>query len=262
MNCSYRQAFTLVELSIVLVILGLLTGGILTGQSLIKAAELRSVITEIQRHQTALQSFNDQYMDIPGDMKTATQYWGDDNAACADAAVTNGTPGTCNGDGDGRIEDGGVINATGERFEYWRQLALAGLIEGSYTGLAGSLSVGDHLYGLNSPASKFPQGVWSVGYLGAQSGHAVVFNGNYDNIMILGIKDSVTGKIQNPLLKPEEMWNIDTKLDDGKPGRGKIIARYWDNLCATAATSADLDAPYKLTDNTAQCVLYVLGQYQ
>ena len=49
-----RSAFSLVELSIVLVILGLLTGGILTGQSLIRAAELRSVTSQMQQYRVAV----------------------------------------------------------------------------------------------------------------------------------------------------------------------------------------------------------------
>lgn len=65
------RGFSLVELSIVLVILGLLTGGILAGQSLIRAAELRSVTTEYGRWVTAMHSFRDKYMAIPGDMRDA-----------------------------------------------------------------------------------------------------------------------------------------------------------------------------------------------
>lgn len=70
------RGFSLVELSIVLVILGLLTGGILSGQSLIRAAELRSVVTDIQQIQTSIYSFRDRYMALPGDMKDATDFWG------------------------------------------------------------------------------------------------------------------------------------------------------------------------------------------
>ena len=71
-----RSAFSLVELSIVLVILGLLTGGILSGQSLIRAAELRSVTTEYSRYTAATYSFRDKYFALPGDMSNAESFWG------------------------------------------------------------------------------------------------------------------------------------------------------------------------------------------
>ena len=70
------QGFSLVELSIVLVILGLLTGGILAGQSLIRASELRAATAEYQRYATSIQSFRDKYMALPGDMTNATRFWG------------------------------------------------------------------------------------------------------------------------------------------------------------------------------------------
>ncbi|PZP83692.1 MAG: type II secretion system protein, partial [Azospirillum brasilense] len=58
---SPTHGFSLVELSIVLVILGLLTGGILGGQSLIRAAELRTISTDANRYITAAQTFRDKY---------------------------------------------------------------------------------------------------------------------------------------------------------------------------------------------------------
>lgn len=70
-----KHGFSLVELSIVLVILGLLTGGILAGQSLIRAAELRSVSTEQSRWVTAANSFRDKYFALPGDFRDATKFW-------------------------------------------------------------------------------------------------------------------------------------------------------------------------------------------
>ena len=71
-----RYGFSLVELSIVLVILGLLVGGVLTGQSLIRAAELRSVSTEYSRYVASVHTFRDKYFALPGDMTNATQFWG------------------------------------------------------------------------------------------------------------------------------------------------------------------------------------------
>jgi prepilin-type N-terminal cleavage/methylation domain-containing protein len=70
------RGFTLVELSIVLVILGLLAGGVLAGQGLIRAAELRSITTDQQRFLIAIRAFRDQYRSLPGDMPNATLVWG------------------------------------------------------------------------------------------------------------------------------------------------------------------------------------------
>jgi prepilin-type N-terminal cleavage/methylation domain-containing protein len=130
-----KRAFSLVELSIVLVILGLLVGGVLSGQSLIRAAQLRAITAEYSRYVTATQSFKDKYFALPGDMNNATSFWGAADgstgltAACFGAAGT-GTQ-TCNGDGSGTIYP---TSASDESLRFWQHLARAGLIEGSYTG--------------------------------------------------------------------------------------------------------------------------------
>ncbi len=78
-----RHGFSLVELSIVLVILGLLTGGILAGKSLMRASELRAVSTEYQRYLTAAQSFRGKYFELPGDFSKAQSFWGIAHATAA-----------------------------------------------------------------------------------------------------------------------------------------------------------------------------------
>lgn len=60
-----RRAFSLVELSIVLVILGLLVGGILAGRALIHASELRGVHTEFNQYKTAVMAFRNKYLLYP-----------------------------------------------------------------------------------------------------------------------------------------------------------------------------------------------------
>lgn len=148
---SHREkAFSLVELSIVLVILGLLTGGILTGQSLIRASELRSVATDLQRYQAAVHTFRDKYFALPGDMPNATRFWGVQHATPATCITTASTTAlTCNGDGNGQVAD-----TTYEAFRFWQHLANAGLIEGSYSGVTGPDSGFDHVIGVNAPRAK------------------------------------------------------------------------------------------------------------
>jgi prepilin-type N-terminal cleavage/methylation domain-containing protein len=68
--------FTLIELSIVLVIIGLIVGGILTGQELIKSATVRSEVSELENIETAIYAFRDKYGGLPGDLSNATAFFG------------------------------------------------------------------------------------------------------------------------------------------------------------------------------------------
>lgn len=139
MNNSISQnGFSLVELSIVLVILGLLTGGILGGQELIRAAELRAAPTELNKYRTAVYTFRDKYFALPGDMPNAVRFWtpaaggtadGMDSA-CTSLDHTSPSTGTetCNGNGNNQIELGS------EMLRFWQHLGNAGLIEGAIHG--------------------------------------------------------------------------------------------------------------------------------
>src|ERR1700742_2576195 len=95
-----RRAFSLVELSIVLVILGLLVGGILGGKSLIRASELRSVVTQHDQILTAILGFKDKYFALPGDMNNATQFWGALNPVSFCMTGHSVDQKTCDGNGD------------------------------------------------------------------------------------------------------------------------------------------------------------------
>lgn len=237
-----RNGFSLVELSVVLVILGLLVGGVLSGQSLIRSSELRTVTTEYQRYSATVQMFRDKYFAVPGDFNNAVAFWG--------AA-------TVNGDGFGTLSIASGLGLTGEIFQFWNQLALAGLIEGTYTGLAGSnagWTGGDSVPGTNVPKSKMNNGAWGVGTDLNNAGSTQHYVAIYGNLFTFGAK-SVGTIPDTALLKPEEAWNIDTKLDDGQPGAGRIIAQYWNNACATASSNTDYAKPYNLAVNTPQCAL-------
>jgi prepilin-type N-terminal cleavage/methylation domain-containing protein len=249
------RAFSLVELSIVLVILGLLIGGVLAGQSLIRASELRSITTQYQRYMTATLSFRDKYFMLPGDINNAQSFWGVAHATPATCKTTASTTAlTCNGDGNGKID-----NSAGsvEWFRFWQHLANAGLIEGSFSGI--DLSAGPTGYGAttaNVPAGKISSSLWFVYDMGTQSFSSIWFDGIYNNTL------AFAGVFPNydpatPNLKPEEAWNIDTKLDDGKPATGRVVARAQNgfNLCTDVAVSSTLTANYLLTSTDKNCSL-------
>ena len=254
------RAFSLVELSIVLVILGLLTGGILAGQSLIRAAEIRSIATEYERFTAATQTFRDKYFALPGDMNNATRFWARTvNAAhcVTSSAAAVGTPGTCDGNANGTINGGAAASESGEIFQFWRHLALAGLIEGTYTGIASTASYEHSVIGGNIPASKLSNAGWSAwasNYAGDASSYAM----DYGNGFMFG--GVTTSKAQNAIIKPEEAWNIDTKLDDGRPAYGKIIARHWSTcniVNSGVASFSNYDTSYNLTSTASSCALHL-----
>jgi prepilin-type N-terminal cleavage/methylation domain-containing protein len=244
-------AFSLVELSIVLVILGLLVGGVLAGQSLIRAAELRAVTTEYNKFYTASRAFRDKYFAVPGDMSNATKFWGA-SAACPATAGT-GTQ-TCDGDGNGSIGLSGGTSQYSESFTYWQHLANAGLIEGTYTGMSGAGGSYESNT-TNSPKSKLASAIWfvSTDTFSAPAFFPVALARSNFRIGALAGTNWPFGK----LLKPEEAWNIDTKLDDGLPGTGKVTAptNGYANEPNCASTAVASTAVYSVNLSSLECIL-------
>ena len=66
---ALTAGFTLIELSVVLVIIGLIVGSVLVGQSLISAAGVRATIAQIEKYNTAANTFREKYGYLPGDIK-------------------------------------------------------------------------------------------------------------------------------------------------------------------------------------------------
>ncbi|MCC7259599.1 MAG: prepilin-type N-terminal cleavage/methylation domain-containing protein, partial [Alphaproteobacteria bacterium] len=142
----YHQGFTLTELAIVIVIIGLLAGGIMGGGIILKSSELKSVGADMQMYKMAVNTFHQQYFGLPGDVSNAEEFWGTDSAGCPDGGGT----GTCNGDADGNWSADGKEGLRG-----WEQMGLAGIIPSNYTG---ALTSGDLVTGTHIPSSKVSGG--------------------------------------------------------------------------------------------------------
>jgi prepilin-type N-terminal cleavage/methylation domain-containing protein len=115
-----QTGFTLIEIAIVLVIIGLLLGGVLKGQELITSARVRNLISQQDGVKAAYFGFLDRFRSLPGDYSLAS-------TNIANVAVG------ANGNGNGQIQSilgGGTID---EHIAVWDHLSHAGFINGSYT---------------------------------------------------------------------------------------------------------------------------------
>lgn len=268
-----RTGFSLVELSIVLVILGLLVGGILSGKSLIRASELRSITTQQGQISTAVKAFKDKYFQLPGDFNNAISFWGAANAAPASCVVTpSSDKRTCNGNGDGVIypiaydPGGGAPWVPYEGARFWQHLANADLIEGQYSGLPTTYISGagkDSGTGLTISLPGKIQGSYWATYNISAVGFGYSFNGETGNALILGAPGSIPSFSMAGIMTPTEVWNIDTKMDDGKPGTGKVVvyAPSGLNQCTDTNNAATLTANYLLTSDAIACGITFRQQF-
>lgn len=245
-----HSGFSLVEISIVLVILGLLVGGVLVGKTLIHASELRAITTEYSRYKTATYAFRDKYLALPGDITNAQTIWGVLHATPSTCNTTVATStATCNGDGDGII---GISDGLGyEPFRFWQHLANAGLIEGTYSGTATGWNI---VLGTNVPPSKIQNAGWCVRYQDANPGGGRFFDAvRPTQYFTFGISDP-SDPCEGSSLTPEDAWNIDGKLDDGMPNGGTVIAGQR-TICTTSSGTGDTAATYKVTSSNIACFL-------
>lgn len=258
MNLSSHNAkkssagFSLLELSIVLAVIGIIVGGVLLGQQLVRSSELRALVEDRERVQSAVLAFKERYNTLPGDMTNATFFWGAAHATLANCKTTVGTgTQTCNGDGDGKAGLDDSLADTSNDYEYFRamqHLANAGLIEGKYTGVAGSGGASHAVPGTNVPASRIAGGGYTLKYIGTVAGHASLFDGSYKHVYTVGAATAASDT-GGPILKPIEALNIDRKVDDGLPAAGTVTA-----LKSSAATT-----PLCSTTDVATTSVYNIG---
>ena len=212
-------AFTLVELAIVLVVIGLVIGGIMLGRALLGTGALRGVIADAQKYQSAVNGFQAKYDALPGDMKNATSYWGTDANGCPTHTTRTIRTATCNGDGDGLLGD-----ANPELFRAWQHLGNSALITGSFTGVTGAGGAYNAVIGENVPAASMEGGGFAFHpYLGnGYGGDANRYAADYGEATLVFGREDGTESLYSDILSPTDAWNLDTKMDNGLPGSGRI----------------------------------------
>ena len=214
-----QSGFTLIEIAIVLVIIGLLLGGVLKGQELITSARVRNLISQQDGVKAAFFGFQDRYRALPGDYPGAQA-----NTNIPNVAATLG------GNGDGQILNTGAAN---EQTIAWTHMSHAGFLTGSFN--MGTAT--DAVAAANTPANTYNAFLQLV----------------YDNVYSVIVGDPAATARHNlktgNQVPVEIMTEVDRKVDDGNPGRGSFRFSVYlgAGTAPTAATCADLTAGNWLT---------------
>jgi prepilin-type N-terminal cleavage/methylation domain-containing protein len=220
-----KNAFTLVELAIVIVIIGLLVGGVLAGQELIKQSEIRRFITDMKAIESAVLQYYDKYRAYPGDDGGATARW----SSC-------GNIGMCK-DGDRNKQ----IAASETPMTH---LLAANLIKGSLcppiAGLDSTL--------LNSPIKNACWGIW-------KPTASVALFGQSDFTWLFVITPTSAG-----VFTGADTMTIDMKVDDGNASLGKMLGiSGGGGACTTPndwVTTPAGGAEYNISSNSKGCRPY------
>jgi prepilin-type N-terminal cleavage/methylation domain-containing protein len=179
-----QGGFTLVEIAIVLVIIGLLLGGVLKGQELITQAKIKNVTNDLNGIAAAVYGYQDRYKSFPGD---------DGKAATVGSVTGRWGTDTTNGDANGQV--GGVFSsatATEESRLFWQHLRLAGFVAG------------------DSTSTAQPQNALG-GIVGVQMNAGVATKLDLSGLVVCS--SNLPGKVANA---------VDTQLDDGITNKGTV----------------------------------------
>lgn len=263
------SGFTLVEMSLVVLIIGLLVAGMAAGTSLIEQAKMTSVIRDLQRYTIAYNNFNSHYNEVPGDISNASAYW-------PTGCTTSVDPTSCNGNGNG------IIDTSNEALLAWRHLVLAQDISAPITvvpysllGLSASLDGSFEVAQLSSSSANAQVGhigggvVIGGGTGGSGSSGAVtsssssvpassiegvaiafqlsgsngIFNFSPDLPAVLGIgKVDSLGSYTNAALGGSLTYSLDCKIDDCKPKSGNFQAASGSDISVSSTGCTIVDA--------------------
>ena len=225
---SRQAGFTLVEIAIVLVIIGLLLGGVLKGQELINSAKVKNFATDFRNVPLFIYGYQDKYKALPGDHHTVTTLV--TGSTLATTPTSSGNPGvactnpsagaTCTGNG---VIDGvwNTTTVTDETALFWQHVRLAGLA-------AGPTSTGDAAY--------YPTNA-DGGRMGIESGSAATGGAYISGLTptYLVCSSAILGKYAKQL---------DTTLDDGNTATGslRVVASNHTRGGAATATASVADS--------------------
>ncbi len=244
-----QKGFTLVELAIVLVIVGLLIGGILKGQQLMQNSRVTTTVAQIKGIEAATTNFRDVYGGLPGDLKNSVVKIPGCNTGdiVCESANADGAIGDIEWDMFSYQPANWVALTNEERLEpllFWYSLSKAGLLSGVTEDAKGDLAVlATPAFNKTVPAAKIGGGFWAGNSLNGDGNPAagndtdgrpnkagkftllgtVITLVKKPGSLVAGAGDLDFAKKKGPVT-PAVAANIDRKLDDGLPNSGSVQA--------------------------------------
>jgi prepilin-type N-terminal cleavage/methylation domain-containing protein len=216
---SQQSGFTLVEIAIVLVIIGLLLGGILKGQELINSAKVKNLANDFRVIPTYIYAFQDKFKALPGDDSAALTHMSGCTAPCA------------NGNGNGVVNGNwNSLTATDESWQFWAHVRHANLAAGPTTWAATTLA--DPYVPKNA--------------VGGQIGISSATAGAGGQVQITGMTG--TYQVCSAGILGKFAKQLDTQMDDGNTATGSMRAVADGSAVPTAAVAtASIDEALNYT---------------
>ena len=252
---THQRGFTLIEMSIVLVIIGLIVGGILKGQELIESSRQKNLISQIDRIKSSTTTFVDRFKGLPGDFS---------RTSLLPSAAVLGSGGNDNGVigaiASSAITDLASLATSGlsasENVKFFNQLLAADLLSGAgVTPQTVTLACFSGLCATQSPlpSSAFPSSGLTINYGphvgGTVPGGTAVSKTAHWLIVSRYVTANLAGGATDGVLSSSRAFQVDNKYDDGFAATGNIRSTFVGTGCG--ATGAD----YVTTGTDVQCHL-------
>lgn len=240
-----QQGFTLVELAIVMTIIGLLIGGVIKGQELVRNARVNKTVEMIHAVEAATLTFRDVYANLPGDHPYATSRI----QGCTAANFCQ------SGDGNNRVITGNTdptwtsAITDPEPTQFWKHLALANFMKG----IVPSADPSAKLFGRTHPTLPIGGGIEYYYDRVMVTGGA---GGGRTSSHLMRLTNGPPGTPSNPVASTLEAFSLDEKIDDGMPNTGVLVADYGvtgSNQCKLNTSGV---VTYKTASSTGRCVLF------